>query len=74
MKALPSFAGKQIFSLGLLMLMGFTAPCPEPIAEAPTQLTVQAADLEGAWRLRQTTGREKKATQGATAIKIMQDG
>lgn len=75
MTLLPSLAGKKMLSLGFLLLMGFTALPSEHKAEAPiTQAVMQAAELEGAWRLSSSTGQKKKATQGATAIKIMEDG
>ncbi|WP_181885009.1 membrane or secreted protein [Pontibacter diazotrophicus] len=70
------FAGKRIFSLGLLLLVGFTTPHPNQEAEADVaaHAVVQATDLEGAWRLIDPVEIEQAAIPNATAVKIIEDG
>lgn len=69
------FAGKKISSLGLLLLVGFTAPHSSTGTEAATAAAVvQAVEPEGAWILTSPTRKDKAAMPNATAVKIMEDG
>lgn len=75
MTALKKIAGKSLLSLGLLLLVGFTNPHPDPdTKEITAHAVAQATDLEGAWRLIDPVRIEKAAIPNATAVKIMEDG
>ncbi|MFD3001924.1 membrane or secreted protein [Pontibacter toksunensis] len=75
MVTLKVLFGKKILALGLLLLMGFTAPYSNPGTDtAITHSVVQAVEPEGAWLLTIPTTKEKAAMPNATAVKIMEDG
>lgn len=57
---------KKIAGLGLLLLMGFTAPAPVQQQTTSKQKTVQTNPLEGAWRMSDSADN--------TIIMLLQDG